>query len=420
MGKYVATPISPERRRFLAAAAAGAAACALPGCAALEQKARGPRVVIVGGGWGGAGVARALLAQTTPFDLTLVEPNAAFMSCPLSGHYIVGHAPAENFQRSYEGLARAGVRIVRESVHEIDRARRTVRAGAREIAYDFLVLSPGVEYMEEALPGYAEARETLPVGFRAFEQAAVRRRFDAYLETGGNLVLTVPRPPYRCPPAPYERAALMAEVLGRRGVKGKVIVLDANPAPVPAPIAAPILEAYRELHRGVLEYEPNVELRGVDGVRRVLHTSIGDIPYAMANPILPMRAPALLRKAGLGERWANVRLPHFVSAADENVYVIGDAAGVPYPKSGHLAFETGAIVARHIAARVGSAAAPSSAPNAICWAYMGERRAIGIHVFGQWAGDAPKMQFKVDPTPTTAAADSAVQWGRAIWDQMFG
>ena len=419
----MSTPHSAGRRRFVQQATVGTASLATVGCASLVQP-QGPRVVVVGGGWGGASTAKALATSGQPFHVTLVEPNARFMSCPLSAHYITGHASAESFQMGYDALVKAGVTHVRERVTAIDRTRKVVAVGSRELPYDFLVLAPGVEYMEEALPGYAQAREQLPVGFRAFEQAAVKAQFDAFLTTGGNLVITVPKPPYRCPPAPYERAALMAEVMQQRRIKGKVIVLDENPNPMPPPIAKPILDSFAELYKDQIERVAGVELRGIDAQKKVIATSRGDVTYQMANVVLPMRAPALIRQAQLGQRWADVKLPYFTTAADESVYVIGDSVGLPLPKSGHVAFETGQNVARHIAVKArpaaGSAPAPTL-PNGICWAYMSRKEAIGIHVSTQWTpGAAPTLQFKVDPARSTAAGEGAMQWGRSVWNAMLG
>lgn len=413
-----------SRRRFVKQVSAFAAAAASVGCAGVAPAARGPRVVIVGGGWGGAGAARALRTGGTPVAVTLIEPNPRFMSCPLSVKYIVGLATAESFQMGYEALARAGVNVVRERVQAIDRARRSVRTAAGEIGYDFLILAPGIEYIEEALPGYAQARDALPVGFRAFEQSAVKARFDEFLATGGTVVVSVPKLPYRCPPAPYERAALFAEAIKRRRVKGKVIVLDENPQPSPPPIARPLLAAFETLYKNEIEYRPSVELTGIDPARKIIRTTFGDVPYQMANLILPMRAPALIREAGLGQRWAEVRLPTFQSAADDRIYVIGDAAGVPFPKSGHVAFETGSLVAQHIGWRVRDASGPppaSAAPNAICYAFVAEKEAIGIHVASAWqAGGPPQLSFKVDQSPSSASAQAAMHWGRSIWQAMFG
>ena len=147
----------------------------------------------------------------------LVEANGGFMSCPLSAHYIAGWQPASDFQRSYDGVDRAGIERVRERVQSIDRAgSAVVTASGKRIGYDFLVLSPGIEYMEEAIAGYAQAREQLPVGFRAFEQIAVREQVERFLAKGGNFVISVPAPPSRCPPA-HRPAAAAGPAAGTAG-----------------------------------------------------------------------------------------------------------------------------------------------------------------------------------------------------------
>lgn len=427
--------VPAERREFLRKAGLGLAAvsaasltagCASGGLTAAETKAR---VVVVGGGWGGTSIARALLEEKAGIAVTMIEANPRFMSCPLSAHYIAGYQVEADYQFGYERLERLGVRRIAGRVDDIDRGgKAVVLSDGRRVPYDFLVLSPGIEYMEETVAGYAEARAIAPVGFRAFEQAAVKKQFDDFLARGGEFVVTVPKPPYRCPPAPHERAMLMAELIQKRKVKGKVFVLDANAAPVPAAIAPPIMQAYRERYRDVLEYVPLAELEGIDPGKRVMKTSVGDFDFTAANPVLPMRAPALIRKAGLGQRWAAIKLPSFQSAVDENVYVIGDAAGVPLPKSGHLAFETGVRVAAQIAMRVRgqTIAQPSGTialPSAICWGFVShaEAFAININVTAEMeAGKPPALKFKVDQRGNPVAARGASEWADGLWNAMLG
>lgn len=413
----------PRRRQLLQATAMGVAVLA-SGCAAVATSAK-PRVVVVGGGWGGLGAVRGLLASGAA-DVTLVEPNAAFMSCPLSAHFIAGHQPASDFQRSYARVDQLGARRVRERVLEIDRTKREVVTATKRLPYDFLVLSLGVDYMEESIQGYAEARAQLPVGFRAFEQMAVRQQVDEFLEKGGNFVISAPKPPYRCPPAPYERAFLIAEQMKRRGTKGKIILVDANPNPMPLPIAKPILNGMKSLYAAQIEYLPNVDIRSVDMGKRQLATSDGDIPFAHANLVLPMRAPALIRQAGLGERWAAVKLPSFQTQADDRIYVIGDAQGTPLPKSGHVAFGSGQQVAEAIDARIAgkSPTAVTGAvdlPLGICWANVTHTEAININVSSTVApGEAPKLKFTVDSEHNARSGAAAMAWGSGMWNAMLG
>lgn len=411
------------RRRVLQATAAGAAALAT-GCAAIGSSAK-PRAVVVGGGWGGLGAVRGLLASGAA-DVTLVEPNAAFMSCPLSAHFIVGHQPASDFQRSYARIDQLGARRLRERVLEIDRTKREVVTATQRLPYDFLVLSLGVDYMEESIQGYAEARAQLPVGFRAFEQMAVRQQVDEFLEKGGNFVISAPKPPYRCPPAPYERAFLIAEQMKQRGTKGKILLVDANSNPMPPPIAKPILNGMKSLYAAQIEYLPNVDIRSVDMGKRQLATSDGDIPFAHANLVLPMRAPALIRQAGLGERWAAVKLPSFQTQADDRIYVIGDAQGTPLPKSGHVAFGSGQQVAEAIDARIAGKSPTVDAgavdlPLGICWANVTHTEAININVSSTVApGEAPKLKFTVDPEHNARSGAAAIAWGSGMWNAMLG
>jgi sulfide dehydrogenase [flavocytochrome c] flavoprotein chain len=409
-------------RRTVVQAGMAAAAALVAGCATTG--AAKPRAVVVGGGWGGLGAARTL-ARSGKVEVTLVEPNDGFMSCPLSAHYIAGLQPASDFQRSYAAIDAMGIRRVRERATAVDRAGSAVVLPSGRLPYDFLVLSPGIEYMEEAITGYTQAREQLPVGFRAFEQAAVRQQVERFLAQGGSFVISVPKPPYRCPPAPYERACLIAEQVRKRGVRGKVIVVDANANPMPPPTAMPLLAAMRS-YAAELEYLPNTELSAVDIGRRRLATTMGDVPFTEANLVLPMRAPALIRQAGLGERWAAIKLPSFQSQADEKIYVIGDAQGTPLPKSGHVAFSTGVQVGRDIVRRVSGEAAPVASgavalPAGLCWASASHDKAIMISVGSSvLPGEAPKMSFQVDPEANTASSQGATEWGRTMWKNMLG
>ncbi|MCS7267551.1 MAG: FAD/NAD(P)-binding oxidoreductase [Geminicoccaceae bacterium] len=408
-----------DRRSFLAGAAAGALLAA-----PRPVRAAPARVVVVGGGWGGLGAVRAL-AGRPGIELVLLEPNPAFVSCPLSIHYIVGERPFSDFEHGYATIDALGVRRIREAAVAIDRDRREVATASARIPYDFLVLSPGVEYVEEAIAGFAQARDRLPVGFRPFEQHAVKALVDRFLSEGGTFAIAVPKPPYRCPPAPYERACLVAEQIKKRGTKGKVVVADANPRPLPPPIAEPILEAMRTTYAGLVEYLPDHEVKAVNFEKGALDCGVVDVPFTHANIVPPMRAPRLLREAGLGERWAAVRLPDFRAQGDERIWIVGDAAGTPLPKSGHVAFNAGAVAARAILRRIAGepepAAAPTELPAGICFAAVTRDRAIMIAVESSFVpGEGAKSRFHVDPAPTRESSEAAMNWGRSMWQSMLG
>jgi len=418
--------ISSIKRRTLLKGMAAATAVSVMGCASQVVTGSRPRVVVVGGGWGGLGAVRAL-AASGKVEVTMIEPNDGFMSCPLSILYIAGFAPASDFQRGYGAVDALGVRRLKDRVLDIDRAGRTVKTATQSIPYDFLVLSTGLEYMEEALPGYAAAREQFPVGFRAFEQSAVQRQAASFIEQGGHYLITVPKPPYRCPPAPYERACLIAQRMKEKGTKGKIILVDANKHPMPPPLAKPMLTAMKELYGAQIEYLSEVDPKSIDAGRKVLATSKGDIPFQHANIILPMRAPGLIRKAGLGERFAAIELPSFQSKADKNVFVVGDSQGAPLPKSGHIAFGAGQQVGEQILATIAGKYKEAglgdevTLPGAICWGKVSTSLAIMINVTSSvTVGDPPKVNYQVDPAANAASSKGAMDWGRDMWNAMLG
>jgi NADH dehydrogenase FAD-containing subunit len=418
--------ISSIKRRTLLKGMAAATAVSVMGCASQVVTGSRPRVVVVGGGWGGLGAVRAL-AASGKVEVTMIEPNDGFMSCPLSILYIAGFAPASDFQRGYGAVDALGVRRLKDRVLDIDRAGRTVKTATQSIPYDFLVLSTGLEYMEEALPGYAAAREQFPVGFRAFEQSAVQRQAASFIEQGGHYLITVPKPPYRCPPAPYERACLIAQRMKEKGTKGKIILVDANKHPMPPPLAKPMLTAMKELYGAQIEYLSEVDPKSIDAGRKVLATSKGDIPFQHANIILPMRAPGLIRKAGLGERFAAIELPSFQSKADKNVFVVGDSQGAPLPKSGHIAFGAGQQVGEQILATIAGKYKEAglgdevTLPGAICWGKVSTSLAIMINVTSSvTVGDPPKVNYQVDAAANAASSKGAMDWGRDMWNAMLG
>ncbi|WP_029462793.1 FAD-dependent oxidoreductase [Serpentinimonas barnesii] len=421
------TPLPhPSRRQLLHGGAAVGLALLATGCATPIGTAKA-RVVVVGGGWGGIGAARTL-AESGQVEVTMLEPHPSFMSSPMSALYIAGLKPLSYLNHSYRNVDRTGVRRVRERATAIDRSARFVQTETQRLPYDYLVLSPGIEYMEESLPGYAEGRDRLPVGFRAFEHEAVRQQADAFLSQGGIYVMTVPRPPYRCPPAAYERACMLAEQMQRRRTRGKIVIVDANSDPTPAPTARSIVHAMETLYPNEIEYRRDLVPSRIDAARRVLSTPEGDINYTVANIIPPMRAPGLIRQAGLGERWASVHLPSFRSTADPLVYVIGDAQGSILPKSGHVAHGAGMQVAKEILGLVAGRPEPAPAPGTtvalpggICWAKVNEKSAIMVNVSASMQiGQAARLSFEVDPQHNARSKQGSLEWAQLMWGTMLG
>jgi sulfide dehydrogenase [flavocytochrome c] flavoprotein subunit len=255
-----------SRRRLLGAGAA-VGGMALAGCAGVPTS--GPsigRVVIVGGGFGGSTAARYLRMWGGNVDVTLVERNPNFISCPISNLVIGGHKQMADITRGYEGLKAIGVKVMQGEVTAIDAAGKKVKlANGSELAYDRLILSPGIDFMLDGTPGLAGALASGQVthSWKAGPQTvALRQQLEA-MPDGGVFAISIPKVPYRCPPGPYERACMVASYFKQFKPRSKVLVLDANPEIQSK--KALFERAFKQHYEGILEYRPNNELKEVAG-----------------------------------------------------------------------------------------------------------------------------------------------------------
>ncbi|HEY6894158.1 MAG TPA: FAD/NAD(P)-binding oxidoreductase, partial [Rhodanobacteraceae bacterium] len=285
-----------KRRAFIRAATLTAAAIAAP----LARAAK-PRVVIVGGGFGGSACALLLKHAEPSLDVTLVDPDARYVTCPLSNEVVVGARTIESLTLTRAGLARAGVRFVRARANALDAEARTIRLddGTR-LAYDRCVVAPGIRFLRGTPEGYDEAAaETMP---HAWEGGAQTTRLAARLralDNGGTFAISVPSGLMRCPPGPYERASLVAEYLARHKPRSKVLIFDANNR---FPRQEIFTNAWAELYRGRIEWIPVTEggaVERVDVRAGTLRTSSGAHRVALANVIPPQAPGQFALDAGL-------------------------------------------------------------------------------------------------------------------------
>ena len=305
---------STHRRGFMAGA--GALALATP---SLAQGAAG-RVVVIGGGFAGATVARAIKAMDARVAVTLVEPNATFTACPFSNEVIVGLRGIEAQQFGYDGVRKAGVEVIVDTASAVDAEACVVTlAGGARLAYDRLVIAPGVDIAWGALPGYTpEAAEIMPHAWKAGAQTLLLRAQLEAMEDGGVVVISAPANPYRCPPGPYERASLIAWYLKTRKPKSKLLLLDAKDAFSKQKL---FQNAWKELSSGG-------KVVSVDAAGLVLETEFGKHKANVANVISPQRAGAIAAAAGVADRsgWCPMDPVTFESTLRKNIHVIGDAA----------------------------------------------------------------------------------------------
>ncbi|MBX3626237.1 MAG: FAD-dependent oxidoreductase [Rhizobacter sp.] len=419
-----------KRRRLLlgAGAATTLAACGTP---ATRVPARA-QVVVVGGGYGGATAARYVrLLSDHRIDVVLIEPQASFVSCPVSNLVLSGLRSLADITTPYDTLvSRHGIRWVRDRATRLDTMAKTVTlASGAAIGYDTLVVSPGVELLFDEIAGLRAAHasgQVLQAWKAGPETLALRRQLEA-MPDGGVYAISVPESPYRCPPGPYERASVIAAYFQRAKPKSKVLILDANPDVTSKP--ALFKKAWAELYPGMVEFRPLHKVVGVEG-RRVRIEVQDDVQADVLNLLPPMRANTIAAESGLmnAGRWCKVDWLSFESTAAKDVHVLGDAvlAAGGMPKSAHMANAHAKVAAAAIVARLrGLPVNPQPMLTNTCYSYVGD--ASAIHVASVHEYVVAEATFKpvpgsggVSAQRNEAEAAYAAGWARNIWADTLG
>jgi len=412
-----------RRREWLVAAAA-----ALPLAGA---KAAAPaRVVVVGGGYGGATAAKYLrLFSGGAIEVVLVEPEEAFVSCPMSNLVLAGSWQMGDITRSIGGLAsRHGVHLVRDRATAVDLERRQLRLARGEpIAYDKLVLSPGIDMIWSEIEGLAAAHDRADKGvLHAWkagpETAALRRQLEA-MPDGGVFAIAIPEAPYRCPPGPYERACLVADWMRKAKPRAHLLILDANPDVTSK--GALFKKVWAEQHAGRIEYRPQNKLVAIEGDTLKFELA-DDVRADVINALAPMRAGQIAVDAGLANsngRWCEVRFRNFASTVAPHVHVIGDAIQIAnaMPKSGHMANAQAKVVAAAITAELsGLEIDPAPMLMNTCYSFTDARNAVHVASVHEYV--AAEATFKpvagaggLSAAPNELEARYAFNWAQTIW-----
>lgn len=423
-----------KRRSFLQSSAAlsllGLGACATT---SIPAKAR---VVVVGGGYGGATAAKYVrLLSDYKIDVVLIEPNEAFVSCPISNLVIGGSRQIAEVTTPYSGLARNhGVRVVRDMARAVDTQRRTVTlAGGATIAYDKLVVSPGIDLNFAAVDGLQAANasgQVLQAWKAGPETVALRRQLEA-MPDGGVYAITVPEQPYRCPPGPYERACQVAWYFKNAKPRSKVLILDANPDVTSK--GALFKKAWADRYPGMVEFRPQHKVVAVDPRAGVIKFEVQeDVKASVLNVLPPMRAGAIAQQAGLanlaGNRWCGVNYQTFESTAARDVHVLGDSIQIApgMPKSGHMANSHAKVAAAAIVAQLsGWAVNPSPMLTNTCYSYVDNKNVV--HVASVHAYDPIDRTFKtvagsggLSPAANEMEGIYAWNWAQNIWADTVG
>jgi NADPH-dependent 2,4-dienoyl-CoA reductase/sulfur reductase-like enzyme len=413
--------------------AATAAVGSLGACATTGGKPIG-KVVVVGAGYGGATAAKYLrLWSEGTIEVTLVDPNEAFVSCPISNLVLAGTRTMADITVSYAGLDKHGVRRVRDTVTAIDADKKQVRlASGGTLPYDRLVVSPGIDFMYERLQGWSPAAEaTVLHAWKAGPQTVALRRQLTELKDGGVVVMSIPLAPYRCPPGPYERACQIAWYLKQAKPKSKLIVLDANPDYVSKkPLFSRV---FAEDYKGIVDYRVASPVTEIDPKTGTLVTEIGDrVRGDVVNFIPPQRAANLARDAGLitaNNRWCEVDWITTESIKVKGVHVLGDAtlSAPAMPKSGHMANQHGKAAAAAIVELLnGRPVTPPMMANT-CYSFVDDKNAVHVASVHRWVPEKKTLEpvagaggiSSQDRASWALEGAYANGWAQTIWADML-
>lgn len=344
-----------KRRDFLKWAAAGTGVAALGGCATAGSGSAG-RVVVIGGGYGGATAAKFVKLWAPDIDVALIEMNDHFVSCPISNLVLGGNAQMNQITFSYDGLRKRGIRVIRDEAIAIDAAKRQVTlASGGFVAYDRVIVSPGVDFLYEQIPSL-NTRDAQMRFFHAWkagpQTVALRRQLEA-MRDGGVYAIQIPMAPYRCPPGPYERVCQVADYFKKAKPKSKILVLDANPDLVSK--KGLFLAAWDGLYKGMIEYRPNSEIADVDVKGMTIKLQFDDVKADVINVVPAQRAADIAARSGLitaNNRWCGVDWTTCESLAVKGVHVLGDAtlSAPAMPKSGSMANQHAKVCAAGVIA----------------------------------------------------------------------
>jgi len=413
------------RREFLATSGTGlgllAAGCA-PALKGDFAPKTGRRVVVIGGGWGGATAAKYVRLADPSVEVVLLEPGRRFVSCPFSNLVLSGVRTIDSLTFGYGGLRKHGVRVLHETATAIEPDARRVRVGEGYLQYDRLIVSPGVEFQTEQVEGLAEAGDQVLHAWKAGPQTVMLAERLRAMPEGGVFVLTVPPVAYRCPPGPYERVCQVAWYLKNAKPRAKLIVLDANQNVV----------SKTALFRAAWQAYPNLEYRAsnkvvkVDpGVRQVT-TEFGDtVKYDVVNLIPPQRAGTIAVQADLvsaDKRWCEVNHVTYESVKHPNVHVIGDSTiGLPVPKSGNIANAMGKISALAVVRLLNGKEPQALAPGNTCYSWVNDKEAIAVvNAYKIDGGKVVQIEQKLTPGQSAQWGQHALGWAASIWNDMLG
>jgi len=374
-----------ERRDFLKLVGAGVGVGA---SGALFAQSSGQRVVVIGGGFGGATAAKYLKLRNPGLNVVLIERDRQYVSCPLSNEVLSGEGKIENLTFGYEGLKKRGITLVHDTVTAIDpQARKVTVSGGGTFAYDRAIIAPGIDFQWNAVNGYDEAAsQVIPHAWKAGAQTTLLANQIKSMKDGGVVIITVPDYPFRCPPGPYERVSMIAHYLKRHKPRSKIIILDAKEYFSKQGL---FTQGWKQHYDGMIEWvsgSKGGEVESVDVATRTVTSVVGNKHHAdVLNIIPPQYAGMIAHTTGLVDPkgWCPVNVRTFESTQHPGIHVIGDAsvAGA-MPKSGYSANSQAKVAAAAVIASLRGV--PVGDPSFInaCYSLITPEHGISVtHVY---------------------------------------
>lgn len=437
-----------NRRGFLGASASVVSLAAAPvfaqpavitGSTELLPKGSQPRIVIAGGGWGGLTAARYLREQVPNADVIVLERNPVFWSCPISNKWLIDVVNTDYLLHDMLAPSQKyGYRLIQTEITNIERDRKIVRTAHGLLSYDYLIIAGGIRNAYEVW--YGNDRKAIDHTRMAFPSAYIPNAEHLALKNkvrnfkGGTMVMTLPPPPHRCPPSPYERACIMAWHFKTNRIPAKIVILD--PKPRIMPIGEGFKSAFQELYPDIIQYVPNAGVKEVDPFNKQIKTAAGDFKFDDAILMPPHQASDLAWQADLIAKtpdgrptgWADIHPLMLHAKSDQDVYVIGDSMGAVskqfghYPKSGHVANYMGKIAATYIAQRIAGKEVKPMLPDNLCYMLVNgdPREAISVQFDYEILPDGTIKQTQIDVdirSPDLLEED--FKWARRMYDDFL-
>jgi len=421
-----------SRRQFIkwASASAMLSAAAVPGCASTGKGAS-PRVVVIGGGYAGATAAKYVKKWGPNVEVTMVERDHEFISCPLSNLVLGGSKTIHELTVGYQGLAKYQVRMVHDEAVSVDAQKRAIQlARGGNLSYDRLIMAPGIDFMYEQIPGLnnLDAQQKVLHAWKAGAQTvALRKQLEA-MPDGGVYALCIPKSPYRCPPGPYERACQVAHYFKAHKPGSKVLILDAN-EDVQSKKGL-FTKAWTERYAGIVEYRPNSVLMDVDATTFTAKLEFENVKADVLNVVPPQRAGDIAHSTGLitaNNRWCGVDFLTYESAAQKNIHVLGDAilAAPAMPKSGHIANQQAKVCAAAVVALLTDRPVNEQPMmNNTCYSFITDREAVHVTSVHRYDSQKKTMlavegSVGLSAAPTDLEGQYGWGWAQNIWADML-